>query len=945
MRTPGQTRRNRFIPTNYLTNRFGFTLIEMAIVVMIIGVIISIVSTVLPSLVRTSKIKKAQATLEKVDYALQGYIFANGQVPCPDTDIPPDGVENRVTGTNSPTDDTCSAYVGTLPFATLGLSSGTDAWQNPIRYGVYEGLVRTTQSNLCSQLPCAPCLADFVSNPTSAWLSTSDGSTVINAGYALASGGAKDMDGDSDFFDGRNASAPTTAQFESPNKIIDPGYDDILRTGDLTYLQGRLCTGGGASGGSGSGNVEICDDVGANDEDGDGLANCNDPDCAGSAACVGGTNVIIITPSFPSGIVNDTYATTVQASGGTTPYEWEISNNGGFSELFLHTYTGQISGSLDQCPGTYSVTVQVTDTTATTPTTDSRAYTIGVAANLAVSRTSGAGTDIDWMTATQEENFQANGGHLGDMTWSLSTGGADGFSVTENGSSGCTVKKSGETTTGVGPYTFVLTAEDESCPGNTAHLTFTVTVPAGGTGAAAPYTVGMEAFWRFDECTVWDGTSYDVEDYLGNALHYGRRIGDVAGTTNGKICHAASFDGTSARIVSDVLTGSDIMGFSDQVTLACWFKSPGGGGGNPRLIEFSDPAGSYTRSTALAYDPDGSMRAWVTSEAGVRGGQIDYATTRYDDDEWHHAVYTYGTANGGRLYIDGDLKQTRTDNPTSDIHDAETFVIGGYYPDGDHGFLGLIDEAAVFQRELTAAEVVQLYASTRSSCPGSCYSAPVAEYQMENAPWDGTAGEVYDTGSGGSNGVAAFSGSGALPTQTDTGSGKICRSAVFTRVDSTNGAYLDLGDPADGNLDPNTRAWTVTAWVYWDGSSGENIIYNKENLYEARVSGGYVNYAWRPYWYWVGGTSFPVTANAWTHVATTYEGNEQVLFKNGLPVYSRAETGGSVGSNSSKLLIGARGSSSPYNFFGGMIDEVRIYDRALSHSEILSMVSETRTCP
>jgi hypothetical protein len=92
------------------------------------------------------------------------------------------------------------------------------------------------------------------------------------------------------------------------------------------------------------------------------------------------------------------------------------------------------------------------------------------------------------------------------------------------------------------------------------------------------------------------------------------------------------------------------------------------------------PAG-YTRSTAIAYDPDGSLRAWVTSEAGVRGGEIDYSATRYDDNVWHHAVYTYSAGNGGRLYVDGDLKQTGTDDPTSDIHDAETFVIGGYFPD------------------------------------------------------------------------------------------------------------------------------------------------------------------------------------------------------------------------------------------------------------------------
>ena len=72
---------------------------------------------------------------------------------------------------------------------------------------------------------------------------------------------------------------------------------------------------------------------------------------------------------------------------------------------------------------------------------------------------------------------------------------------------------------------------------------------------------------------------------------------------------------------------------------------------------------------------------------------------------------------------------------------------------------------------------------------------------------------------------------------------------------------------------------------------------------------------------------------------------EQVLFKDGRAVFRRNETGGAIGSNANKLLIGARGSNNPYNFFGGMIDEVRIYDRALSHSEILAIVGETRTCP
>jgi hypothetical protein len=334
------------------------------------------------------------------------------------------------------------------------------------------------------------------------------------------------------------------------------------------------------------------------------------------------------------------------------------------------------------------------------------------------------------------------------------------------------------------------------------------------------------------------------------------------------------------------------------------------------------------------------LRAWISSQGAVRGGQVDYSAVTYDDDQWHHVVYTYSSTNGGRLYVDGQLKDTGTDHPTNNIHDARTFVIGGYYPNAGNGFVGLIDEAAVFARELTAEEVDQLYNVNRTSCPGSCYTSPVAEYQMENAPWAGVVDEVLDTGSGGSNGVAALYGTGALPSQTDIDGGKVCRAGVFDGI----GGYLDMGDPAGGDLDPGTRAWTATAWVNWDGSSGENIIYNKENLYEARVYGGYVRYAWRPHWVWDGGSSFPITANTWTHVATVYDGTEQVLYKNGERVYSRTQTG-AIGSNGSKLLIGARGNTSPRNFFGGMIDEVKIYDRALSRSEIVNIVDETRSCP
>ena len=71
--------------------------------------------------------------------------------------------------------------------------------------------------------------------------------------------------------------------------------------------------------------------------------------------------------------------------------------------------------------------------------------------------------------------------------------------------------------------------------------------------------------------------------------------------------------------------------------------------------------------------------------------------------------------------------------------------------------------------------------------------------------------------------------------------------------------------------------------------------------------------------------------NTWTHVAMTYNGAQMRLYVNGVLVGQRAQTG-SIQTNNGQLRIG--GSAAFGEFFQGMIDEVRIYNRALSATEI-----------
>ena len=73
--------------------------------------------------------------------------------------------------------------------------------------------------------------------------------------------------------------------------------------------------------------------------------------------------------------------------------------------------------------------------------------------------------------------------------------------------------------------------------------------------------------------------------------------------------------------------------------------------------------------------------------------------------------------------------------------------------------------------------------------------------------------------------------------------------------------------------------------------------------------------------------------NTWTHLAVTYDGATLRMFVNGVQVSSEAAPGGAVATNGA-LRIG--GNAFWGEFFKGIIDEVRIYNRALTASEVLT---------
>jgi prepilin-type N-terminal cleavage/methylation domain-containing protein len=118
----------------------GFSLVEMAVVLVILGFVIS--ALLLPVAAQRDQAYRTQTEnqLEIARRALIGFAQTKGRLPCPATSLS-NGLESPSGGTSS-AQLFCAQDVGFLPAATLGIqpinSDGyaVDGWENPIRYAV-----------------------------------------------------------------------------------------------------------------------------------------------------------------------------------------------------------------------------------------------------------------------------------------------------------------------------------------------------------------------------------------------------------------------------------------------------------------------------------------------------------------------------------------------------------------------------------------------------------------------------------------------------------------------------------------------------------------------------------------------------------------------------------------------------------------------------------------
>ncbi len=198
----------------------GFTLIEMALVLIIMGIVLGISFSALHVFTKANKRKETNQKMETLKQAIIGYLLTQNRLPFADTDNPADGEENS------------DKYQGKIPYKTLGLTKAdaSDANGQIFHYDVtgspsaQGSLTDTTPQNICHQLGA---YMDQINTSTTR-ISVDSGSNWTQVPFViLASGINKQFDGENNDGD---------RDYETQN----PDIDDIVKWETFAFLYNKL---------------------------------------------------------------------------------------------------------------------------------------------------------------------------------------------------------------------------------------------------------------------------------------------------------------------------------------------------------------------------------------------------------------------------------------------------------------------------------------------------------------------------------------------------------------------------------------------------------------------------------------------------------------------------------------------------------------------------------
>ena len=397
----------------------------------------------------------------------------------------------------------------------------------------------------------------------------------------------------------------------------------------------------------------------------------------------------------------------------------------------------------------------------------------------------------------------------------------------------------------------------------------------------------------------------NANDTVGN--HNGTATNITYST--GKYGNAAVFNGSSSYIEIPNLIGTNI-----NFSASFWVNGTdmNKNTSDPSLIETF----FYNRNPYIVISQHNGNWQYTIKNSSSQNTSISYATSNFNDNQWYHFVITCSGLGGQmNLYIDGTNVGTNT-APTSILNVASTGLIGAGGT-ASQVFDGKLDQVRIYDKAISSDEVSILYNETASTASntnvlgeGSGVALYSLDYDASDASgnYNGSANSNVTFGvEGRINTAADFTGGGVVTIPNDVIYGNNHSVSVWFKLDNTSG-YQGLFD-----FDYNNRI------IFRVASSDAN---------EALVgtSGWFAH-------------NINFSVNQWYHLVITFSnGNPFKIYVNG----SIAYTGGNSSLNAQfgDNNFGA-GNAAGVHSVNGNIDQLRIFKKELSATEVSTLYAET----
>ena len=313
---------------------------------------------------------------------------------------------------------------------------------------------------------------------------------------------------------------------------------------------------------------------------------------------------------------------------------------------------------------------------------------------------------------------------------------------------------------------------------------------------------------------------------------------------------------------------------------------------------------------------------------GAAGGADVIDDVSLNDGNFHHVAAVYDGATM-KIFLDGVLANQKLETATINYEANSPFVIGSRQTlNSTRTYPELIDEVGYYNRALSASEIAAIHAAgTAGKCKPTATVAPA-----NGVGWWSGDGNANDISGGGNNGTPE-NGAGFV-------AGRAGQGFLLDGIDD----QVVIGNVP--SLELQTGDFTIEAWANI-AQSKFNVIAGKDGCGDPNIYSLLVDQSNAPGFSVVNsaGDSFIVSASAvslneWHHIAGVKEGTNIKIYVDGV-LQNTLAISGTFGANNKIFAIGDRINSNPTGCgntnFSGRIDEVSLYNRALTAAETQSI--------